>query len=938
MRSVTLAGLFTLLAGSGWGQVAQAQEATGRIVGRIVDASTGKALSSAQVAIVDRETLTVTDLDGRYFVRNVPAGVYEVRVSLLGYAPKNVTGVEVRADQSTPLDVSLEQTAIEVEAITVTARMERGATASLLETQKNAVAVTEAVGAQEISKSPDSDAAEVAARVSSVTVAEGRYVYIRGLGERYSQTSLNGSPIPSPQPEKEVVPLDLFPADFIQSLTTQKTYTPDRPGEFSGGSVEIQNKEFPSEFTWKISTGSSLNTRSQFQDGYLRYNGSVTDWLGIDSGARAIPDAVKNAGYGIGGDRLPSSDPATIRAMGEAFASSLPQFAPTSQTTPVNGNFGASVGDRTSLLGKPFGYLVAGNYGETFKRVYDEVERKWRAEAFDPQYAEASEPNVNYTFDRGVREVVWGGIANFNMLLSPSHQIGLQTMYNRNADDEARTYQGGNREDIGAEIYSERLRFESRSMAWGQLLGKHDLSSLKSRVEWRFSMARAGRDEPGLRETLYQRPFTAGPDDPFVLESSSGESGRYFYSELTDDDLNAGLDWTYAFRLFNADASFKFGGAWRDRSRDFAARRYRWRFPGGVTSLDSLVRYGNIVGTNPKPGELQLTDIVEPGDQYTADDTRLAGYGMFDVPVFGDRLRAVVGARVEHSDLQLDTPGSPDLNTDLRQTDILPALNVTYVLNPDMNLRAAASRTIDRPEFRELAPFQFTEASSLRQLQGNPNLQIADIYNADLKWEWFPNPGEVLSVGGFYKYLDRPIEQVFFAAASSLYSFQNAENGHILGAEMTVRKRLDLSEFWSHFSLGGGFSLIESQVTVRREGGFNPTRLERPLQGQSPYTVNASLSWQSTNGGTELGLYYNVFGERIEAAGGSGVPDITQQPRNVLDFTVSHRVTESLSLKLKAENLLNEPYQWTQEANGIRRVQRTFKTGQSFGLSLSYSS
>ncbi len=212
-----------------------------------------------------------------------------------------VADAVITAGSTTALDVSMEQTAIEVEAITVTAQMEAGATAALLDKQKNAVAVTEAVGEQEISRSPDSDAAEVATRVSGVTVADGRYVYIRGLGERYSQTSINGSPIPSPEPEKEVVPLDLFPAEFLESLSTQKTYTPDRPGEFSGGSVDITNKEFPDRFSWKMSVGSSVNTISQFQGGYLTYEGGPSDWRGLDNGTRAIPEPVQYAGYGLGG-------------------------------------------------------------------------------------------------------------------------------------------------------------------------------------------------------------------------------------------------------------------------------------------------------------------------------------------------------------------------------------------------------------------------------------------------------------------------------------------------------------------------------------------------------------------------------------------------------------------------------------------------------------
>ena len=936
---VALAGITSfLILGVGQATQVQAQQSTGRIVGKVIDGSTGQAISTAQVVIPSTGQMVLSDLEGRYFLDNVPAGIHEVRASVLGYGPKSVTDVRVLAGESTPLDIGLAQTAIEIETITVTATMETGSTASLLDKQKNAVAVTEAVGQQEIARSPDSDAAEVASRVSGVTVAEGRYVYIRGLGERYSQTSLGGSPIPSPEPEKEVVPLDLFPSEFIESLTAQKTYTPDRPGEFSGGSIDIQNKEFPSEFTWKMSLGTSVNSETQFQDGFLRYDGGGSDWLGSDDGTRAIPDVITDAGYGIGGSRLPRASADSLLVAGQEFAAKLPQFAPTAQTTPANSAVGGSVGDRTSLFGRDFGYFVAGNYGQKFTRRDVEFERKWRAEAFNPEFQENARPNVDYEFNRGMRKVAWGGLANFSFLATPSNQFNLQAMYNRNTDDEARDYIGGNQEDLGGEVFSERLRFQERSMLWGQLSGKHDLGSLNSRLDWRLSGAQASRDEPALRETVYTRSF--GSTSPFTLNSDTGESGRYFYTDLTDDDFNGAVDWTWNFGGWSSPASIKVGGAFRSRSRDFAARRYRWNFTSGITSLDSVIANGTIVGTAPTNDmQLQLTDLVESGDRYNADESTYAGYGMVDLPI-GSRLRAVFGARVEPYDLELTTPGTTSDSvvtlSDLSQTDVLPSLGLTYALNDAMNLRLAGSRTVDRPEFRELAPFQFTEASSLRQLRGNPKLEIADIYSVDAKWEWFPRTGEVFSFGGFYKYLDRPIEQVFFAAASSLYSYQNAESGYLFGVEGSVRKRLDFNEFMSHFTLGGGFSVIESEVEVIPGSGFNPTNLTRPLQGQSPYTINANLQWISTGGSTEIGLFYGIFGKRIEAAGGSGVPDIELEPRNALDLTLRQRIGSRASIKLKAENLLNEPYEWTQSQNGITRTQRYYEVGQTISLSLSY--
>ena len=240
-------------------------------------------------------------------------------------------------------------------------------------------------------------------------------------------------------------------------------------------------------------------------------------------------------------------------------------------------------------------------------------------------------------------------------------------------------------------------------------------------------------------------------------------------------------------------------------------------------------------------------------------------------------------------------------------------------------------------EFRELAPFQFTEAASLRQVFGNPDLEIAEITNLDLRWEWFPSPGEVLTLSGFHKDLESPIEQVFISTASTAYSYQNAEEGELYGAELGWRKGLGaLADWLSPLTFEGNLAYIESEVSVRRGGIYQPTNLERDLEGQSPYTVNLSLAYQDPDGTTRAGVYFNLFGERITAAGGSGVPDIVEQPRAQLDLTLKQGLWRDVELKLKAENLLDAEHLWEQSANGITRVQRRYTEGRSFSASLTF--
>jgi TonB-dependent receptor len=472
-------------------------------------------------------------------------------------------------------------------------------------------------------------------------------------------------------------------------------------------------------------------------------------------------------------------------------------------------------------------------------------------------------------------------------------------------------------------------------MLWGQLSGEHKLF-FNSKFDWRATLARADRDEPFLRETIYLQDN----DGTYRLLDFT-ESGRYFWSELVDDDMSARFDWRFPFQLFSNEAAIKFGGAYRDRSRDFGARRLNWLFRGNtIEDLDGSLGSGTIVAGAPDRNEFAIDEVVEPGDVYDATDERMAGYVMVELPVT-DKLQAIVGARIETYDLALNSRtrfGIDSTVATVNETDIVPAVNLVYSLRSDIQIRAAASRTLDRPEFRELAPFQFTEATSLRQLKGNPDLVPAEIVGGDLRIDWYPGIGEMISVGAFYKKLTDPIEQVFVAAASSAYSFQNAEEASLIGLELDVQIRADrFARALENFSLQGNFSWIDSEVTVRKDGIFQPTNLKRPLEGQAPYVLNMGINYTGLTG-IQAGVFFNRFGERVTAAGGSGLPDIYEQPRNALDATLSFPLprAQGVRVKVKGTNLLDADYAFEQSASGITRVQRTYSVGRTFSVGFSW--
>jgi TonB-dependent receptor len=593
------------------------------------------------------------------------------------------------------------------------------------------------------------------------------------------------------------------------------------------------------------------------------------------------------------------------------------------------------VGGRFDLFDDgEFGYFIAGTYSDTYKLLTDERERKWRTSAFNPETADLATPNVDYQFQRGTRSVSWGTISNFTLKPTPNQQISLRAMVNLNTDDEGRTYRGENGEDIGGILRNERSRFVQRLMLWGQLAGEHRLL-WNSRLDWRATLARADRDEPFLRETIYV--LDEGDDVYRLLDFT--ESGRYFWSELVDDDMSGELDWRIPFRVGSREWAVKAGGAYRNRTRDFGARRLNWLFAGNtIDDLDSALASGTVVGSSPDVGEFAIDEVVEPGDVYAADDERVAAYVMLEVPLTS-KLQAIVGARIETYSLALDSRtrfGVDSTVASVDTTNVAPALNLVYSPREDLRIRAAVSRTVDRPEFRELAPFLFTEATSLRQLKGNPELTPAEITGADLRVDLFPGPGELISFGGFYKKMTDPIEQVFVAAASSAYSFQNADEATVFGLEMDVQLQASrLTEALQNFTVQGNFSWIESEVTVSRSGIFQPTNLKRPLEGQAPYVLNLGVNYANF-AGLQAAVFLNRFGERLTAAGGSGLPDIFEQPRNALDATLAFPLPQGLRVKLKGTNLLDATYRFEQSDNGITRMQREYSVGRTFSVGFSW--
>lgn len=869
----------------------------GRIVGRVVDAQTGAGLTNVVVEVVDAGVGALSGLDGRYVLNGVPAGSVALRARTIGYAAKIVTEVDVPEGAAIELNIALDQAAIGLAAIEVTAAAERGSVARALDAQRNATGVTNSIAAEQIARGPDGDAAAAVQRVSGVTVQDGRYVFVRGLGERYTTTSLNGSRVPSPEPELKMVPLDMFPAGLLQTITTAKTFTPDLEGDFSGAHVDIRTREYPTRRQWSLSASQSWNAAvtGRVLPAAPRAGG---EWRADATRPRAIPDVVA-------GTARPQPGPQTnamVNAMRNAWSVEERNGSPGTSVA-------ASLGGSDRLLGRNVGYLLSGTYS-----LADEANRD--------AFRENTEGD-RYEGIVGRRSVLLGGLVNVSTMLGTHSRISVNNNSNRTADDEARL-ESGFYENHGTNIRIERLRYVERTVRSNQLRAEHQLAPAH-RLEWALTSSAVSRQEPDRSEYVTWL-------DPAVPTWYNQEGAFRAWGGLEESSIAASADYRidlgarrHALRfgaLFRTTSRDAFDTGYSIRSREWTPDDPRWHAP------PEQFFDGRFASDDDRVFEI---GVFNAGGGYTADDRLTAGYAMVELGL-ASRIRLVGGARVEHSRLEL---GYEDVlgNTGAAEpayTDVLPALTLIAELTDAQKLRLSASQTLARPEYREIAPVCYRAGLGEEQRCGNPDLRRTLIRNFDARWEHYPQPGEVLAVALFAKTFDDPIEPRYQgrSGTNSLW-FQNAERALNYGVELEAMRNLGfVADALAPFSAYANVTLMKSEVET---GDAEDEK--RPMTGQAPWVVNAGLTWTG-GGATSATLLWNVVGERITNARPSGrtVPDMREMPRPALDFSLRFPLLRSFAGKLDVKNLLDSPY----EVRQGDLVRARHRSGRSASLGLSW--
>ena len=711
-----------------------------------------------------------------------------------------------------------------------------------------------------------------------------------------------------------------------------------------------------------LSLSTGFNTQATGTDG-LTYPGGSLDFLGFDDGSRNLPEIIEKEA-----DEIPIRERGRftttgftnedIQKFGRAFSN---VWSPERHTAPVNQGYKFSLGNSTTILGKQFGYLGVISYGNSHS-YSTQIRRDFRI-----GLNETLSPVTDYVVEQSEHEVDWGSVISASLRFSPDHLLSLRTLTTHTAEDQTRTWAGFNA-DRNTDMKSGRLRFVERELFSGQLAGTHGFNfgepefnnaameenpkSIEEDVaedaemgveqtdqpdlsmEWRLTYSRAARDEPDTRETIYEDDGNGN----YIFRDSS-QSGSRFFFDLEDDDHNARSDWKIPVRQ---TGFFKFGGLVRDRSRAFDVRRFRFHPSDNVDAAvdlssppETLFQTDNIV-----PRVFELRESTRPSDNYIADHNVYSGYLMLDIPL-SRKWQVMTGLRWEYSN-QVLTAFDPfstlvlDKNkANLETSDGLPGLNITYRLTERMNFRLAASRTVTRPDLRELAPFEFTDFVGGRTILRNTDLERTLIDNYDFRWEVFPDTtgGGVVAVSAFYKRFHKPIEQIIEPQAEVRITYANAEGAHNYGLELKARQNLGvLLPKLGVFSINTNAAFIASRVELPKDIGIQ-TSSEHPLQGQCPYIVNVSIGYEEPNWGISSSVAYNIYGRRLSDVGNHGAPDVYEQPRGELDMSFSRTVADAYKFSFSAKNLLDRPVEFKQ--GGATSV--SYKIGRSFSFGISYN-
>lgn len=929
----------------------------GIIRGTVIEDTSGEALYGVTVIIKGTTIGAVTDFDGKFEIKVEP-GIYDLQASFVSFKTITISQVEVKEGDVTVFNqIRLLDDIAELNEVVITADVIRQSETALLTIKRKSVNVIDGISSENFKKIGDADAGAAAKRVTGVSVEGGKYVYVRGLGDRYTKTTLNGLDVPGLDPDRNSIQIDVFPTNLIDNLVVLKSFTPDLPADFTGGIVNIETKDFPDQKIFDVSASLSYNPNMHFNSDYITYEGSGTDFLGFDNGARDLPDNART-------QNIPNPFENSDGQVGNFLQQFSPTLGAINKTSFADVGLGVTYGDQIEVGGgNKLGFLLSGNYkNETV--FYDDV--------FFGEFQndrDSSQQEFQRAFTQsgviGRNNVLLGGLAGIAFKTSSS-KFKLNVMHLQNGESSAGQFNLLDDDNAigksGYEGSSDNLEYVERKVTNAFLSGEHHLADDKWNIDWRTSVTSSGQYDPDIRKTAYTQVASR-------LRFVSGGAGNpsRLWRELDESNIAGKIDVTRNYQLFARDAKFKFGVSQVFKERDYEILDYNVLFFNSTQPewTGDATEVWNSQNIYPNGNIYLVSGVSEPNsNKYNATISNTGFYFLNEFSI-NENLKSIVGVRAEkfvQKHTGRDQQQVNVLNDEkvLDSFDFFPSLNLIYGLTERQNFRASYSKTIARPSFKELSFAQILDPVSNRIFNGglfsvddwDGNLIETRIDNLDLRWEMFMERGQLLSVSAFYKAFNNPIELVRLPQSQTVAQFQprNVGNAQLFGLEFEFRKSLDfLTTKLDKFSVNGNFTFVESSLDISsaelrnrsnnaREGESIDDR--RAMAGQAPWIINAGIAFSDVDKLMDAGLYYNVKGETLTIVGGGIDPDVFTEPFHSLNFNLNKTVgpKEKLTLNFSISNILGDKREQLFQRDGAS--EQTFQRlnpGTSIGVGIKYA-
>ena len=931
--------LFYLLLSSCLWTATKAQD-TGRIEGLVKD-ETGEDIPGVNVWIEDIENGSATDVNGRFQIEKIPVGTYVVRISYISYETQEIR-VQVQAERTSELFVELLPKAEELEEVEVaTERLEDNEYA-ITDLRRKSLHILEGLSVEEMKKLGDNDLGSAMRRMTGVTIEDGQYVYVRGLGDRYGKTFLNGASIPGLDPDRNSVQMDMFPSYLVDNVVIYKAFSAQLPGDFTGGFVDISTKSVPSGPVLHTSTSLGYNMNANFNSNYLTYTGSSTDWLGIDNGFRARPSLLGSPLPHI--SKAERDEVSAQRLLDAARAFSSQEMTPYNKSVPLNHRHLLSFGNRHYLFDNPLGYMLTISYQRGFSSYGSGLSGVYKQRGSSSL---SLTPLLDLEDSRSGEDVLWGALLSAGYHLGTEHKITLGLMHNQKGNKTTRLQQGFKPEDDpDLRYFTQGLWYTQKGISTAQLKGTHKLgSSSRFSVDWIASHTYSRIYQPDLRFFTYghYNPRSDGTT-VYVIQPALGQLPTRYFRDMGEHLSDFRL---HLKRILTQRSRLKIGGAVSRQQRQFNEEQYRYSslHIGTLPSQDpdSYIADENLWTSGSQEG-VYLVDATISANNYEASQYVWAGYLLWEKQLLGEQLTLSTGLRYEGTQMSLKSKDLSKSEGNLDLHDFLPSFQLNYKAVEDrLVLRAAYGRTIARPSFRELAPFASFDFIGDYILVGNPSLRRSRIHNIDISSEYYPRPGEHFTLGAFYKHFQDPIERTFnISAPSPELTFRNVPKAQVLGLEIGIKKRLDkVANFFTPFSVGANFTWVYSWVQIDNDElklirAYNSSAEERrAMYGQSPYSINAFLQYEDKRG-FEGALSYNIFGKRISVITPGG-PSVFELPRHRLDASISKHFGNRWKAKIGIRNILDATFRFAQDFQSETYFAQRYRQGRTFSLSFSYT-